>query len=63
MANISPGKFIQQVKQEAGKITWPTRKDTTTSTIMVLIMVTIAAIFFFIADWVISSIIQIVLGV
>jgi len=63
MANISPGKFIQQVKQEASKVTWPTAKDTRTSTLMVLIMVAIAGVFFFIADWIISSLIQAILGV
>ena len=61
--NTTPAKFIKQVKQEASKVTWPDRKETTTSTIMVLIMVFIAALFFLFADWVISSVIKMVLGI
>ena len=55
MAKTSPAKFIQEVKQETSKVTWPTKKETIASTVMVLIMVIIAGIFFFIADWIISS--------
>ena len=63
MGNTSPGKFVEEVKQEGKKVTWPTAKDTRTSTLMVLVMVAISGVFFFIADWVISSVIQMVLGV
>lgn len=46
----SPGKFINEVRQEGRKITWPSRKETWITTVMVLIMVLIAAVFFYIID-------------
>ena len=50
MAKISPFKFLQEVRAEAQKVTWPTRKETTVTTIMVFVMVFIASIFFLLAD-------------
>jgi len=58
----SPFKFFSQVKAETKKITWPTRKETTISTIMVFIMVTICAIFLFFTDQIVATIIQWILG-
>jgi len=58
----SPFEFFAQVKAETKKVTWPTRKETTISTIMVFIMVTIAAIFLFLTDQVVATIIQWILG-
>ncbi|SHI57894.1 preprotein translocase subunit SecE [Aureimonas altamirensis] len=46
----NPFTFLQQVRTEVSKVTWPTRRETLISTIMVLIMVVFAAAFFFIAD-------------
>ena len=46
----SPAKFIQEVRQEARKITWTSRKETWITTVMVLIMVIVAAAFFFVVD-------------
>ncbi len=51
MAN--PVQFINQVRAEAAKITWPTRREVITTTIMVLIMAALASIFFFLVDLVI----------
>ncbi|MEE8562247.1 MAG: preprotein translocase subunit SecE [Alphaproteobacteria bacterium] len=62
MAKISPFQFIQQVRQEITKVTWPTRKETTITTIMVFIMVAVAAVFFLIVDYIISEMIKLVLG-
>ena len=50
MAKTSPAQFIQQVRQEAAKVTWPTRKETMISTGLVFLMVFLAAIFFFVVD-------------
>ena len=50
MAKTSPAQFIQQVRQEAAKVSWPTRKETMISTGMVFLMVFLAAIFFFLVD-------------
>ncbi len=46
----SPAEFIREVRQEASKVTWPTRKETGISTGMVFLFVTLAAIFFMIVD-------------
>ena len=62
MAKTSPFQFIQQVRQEVSKVTWPTRKETTVTTIMVFIMVAMAAIFFLIVDQLISILIKLILG-
>jgi preprotein translocase subunit SecE len=50
MAKVTPGQFVRQVRQEGAKVTWPTRKETTISTVMVFVMVTIAALFFLVVD-------------
>lgn len=51
MAKTSPAAFIAQVRAEASKVTWPTRKETALTTAMVILLSTIAAIFFFFVDW------------
>lgn len=56
-------KFIDEVKRETKKITWPTLTETRTATIMVFVMVAISSIFLFTADQVISAIIKVILGV
>ena len=58
----SPAEFIRQVKNEGNKVTWPTRKETVMSGVMILIVVTIFAGFFFGVDFVISSVIKLILG-
>ena len=50
MAKTNPLEFLQEVRQEARKITWPTRKETMITTVMVLIMVVLAAGFFLVVD-------------
>ena len=50
MAKTNPFEFIQEVRQEANKITWPSRKETMITTVMVLIMVALASVFFLIVD-------------
>ena len=47
---VSPLEFIQQVRAEASKVTWTTWGETWVSTVMVLIMVAFAALFFFLVD-------------
>ena len=46
MAKTSPVEFIQEVREETNKITWPSRREVMVSTVMVLIMVTAASLFF-----------------
>lgn len=49
-SKTNPFTFLQQVRSEVSKVTWPTRGETITTTIMVFIMVAFAALFFFILD-------------
>ena len=63
MAKISPFKFLQEVRAEAQKVTWPTRKETTVTTMMVFVMVFVAAIFFLLADQLIRIAVSFVLGI
>jgi len=50
MAKTNPFQFIQQVRSEVAKVTWPSRRETAITTVMVFIMVFFAAVFFFVAD-------------
>ena len=63
MAALNPLKFLQEVRQEVGKVTWPTRNETLVSTVMVLVMVVIASIFFLLADQLIALVVQAVLSI
>ena len=63
MPKISPFKFLQEVRAEAEKVTWPTRKETTVTTIMVFVMVAIASVFFLLADQVMRVAVSFILGV
>ena len=62
MARVAPGEFIRQVRVEASKITWPTRKETVSTTIMVLVMTLILAIFFLGIDQVLGRLVRAMLG-
>ena len=57
----NPLHFIQQVRSEVSKITWPSRKETTTTTIMVFVMATIFATFFFLVDSIVSVGLRVIL--
>ena len=61
MAKTSPGEFIRQVRAEGAKVVWPSGKETRTTAIMVLIMTTLLAIFFFGVDAVFNSIVKFLL--
>lgn len=58
----NPFTFLQQVRSETAKVVWPSRRETMVSTIMVLVMVFIAALFFFAADQLLSVIISFILN-
>ena len=60
---LNPVKFLQEVRQEVGKVTWPSRNETLISTLMVLVMVALASIFFLAADQLISWLIQLALSI
>jgi preprotein translocase subunit SecE len=63
MAGANPLKFMQEVRQEVSKVTWPTRQETLISTIMVLVMVALASIFFLAADQIISWLVTLMLSI
>jgi preprotein translocase subunit SecE len=60
---ISPFKFLQEVRTEAQKVTWPTRRETAITTVMVFVMVAIASVFFLIADQIMRFVVTLVLGI
>jgi len=55
MASNNPFQFVQQVRAEVAKITWPGQREVFVTTVMVLLMATLAAIFFFFVDWIIRT--------
>lgn len=59
---VGPIEFFRQVRSESKKVTWPTRHETTVSSIAVFIMVFIASLFLFFADQVIAMIIRFVMS-
>ena len=62
MAKVSPGEVIRQVRAETAKVHWPTRKETVSTAIMVLIMTAMLAVFFFGVDAVFSTLVRFLLG-
>ena len=62
MSNVNPAQFVRQVRQEVAKVSWPSRKETGIGTLMVFIMVFLAAIFFFVVDLGLSWGVQLILG-
>jgi preprotein translocase subunit SecE len=62
MAKTSAIQFVQQVRQEVSKVTWPTRKETMITTAMVFIMSVMAAIFFLLVDQILSLGVKYILG-
>ena len=59
----NPLKFIQEVKQEAFKVTWPTKKETLQGTLMVAAMAIIASLFFLLLDQVLKFFLELILKV
>jgi len=62
MAKSNPFSFVQQVRDEVAKVTWPTRNETGITTLMVVAMAFIAAIFFLLADQLMGWGVSLVLG-
>lgn len=61
MPKTNPVEYVEQVKAETKKVTWPTRKETITSTIAVFIMVTLASLFLFFADQILAFVVNFIL--
>lgn len=62
MAKASPTEFVRQVRQEVAKVTWPTRKETMITTLMVFIMVTLMSLFFLVVDQGLQFVVRFLLG-
>lgn len=62
MAKVSPVVFAKQVRQEMAKVTWPTRKETTITLVMVLILAVMAALYLLLADTIIATALKYLLG-
>ena len=62
-SRTNPFTFLRQVRAETAKVTWPTRRETVISTVMVLVMAFLAAIFFFLADQGMAYAIELILGI
>ena len=62
MAKFNPVQFIEEVRSETAKVTWPTWKEVWITGLMVLVMVTIAAFFFLLADQLIGAVIKFILS-
>src|ERR1700744_3116123 len=58
---FNPARFMREVRAEAGKITWPSRKETTITSVMVFIMVIITSVFFAVVDTVLHFVINYIL--
>ena len=62
MAKTNPFEFLQQVRNETSKVTWPTRRETAITSMMVFMFVIVAALFFMVADFVLLRAVGLVLG-
>ena len=62
MSKVTPAQFIQQVRAETAKVSWPTRKETITTAVMVVIMTTMLAVFFFAVDSAFGALVTFLLG-
>jgi preprotein translocase subunit SecE len=63
MASINPAQFIREVRQEIDKVTWPARRETMVSVMMVFALVALAATFFVFVDWIISTLVRAIIGI
>jgi preprotein translocase subunit SecE len=63
MAKYNPIEFIQEVRAEVAKVTWPTTKEVWITTLAVLVMVTLASIFFVTADQLLGMLVKLILGI
>ncbi|MDX0667174.1 preprotein translocase subunit SecE [Sinorhizobium medicae] len=62
-SKTNPFTFLQQVRSETSKVTWPSQRETTISTLMVFVMVSFAAAFFFGADQLLGWVMSLILNV
>ncbi len=61
MARTNPFQFLQQTRAEVAKVAWPNRREVALTTVMVFVMATLTAVFFFFVDWLIRQGLQLIL--
>jgi preprotein translocase subunit SecE len=62
VSKVTPAQFINQVRSETAKVSWPTRRETITTAIMVVIMTTVLAVFFFGVDSAFGGLVKYLIG-
>ncbi len=62
MAKTNPFEFLQQVRAEGSKVTWPSRKETIITTVMVFVMAILASLFFLVVDQILRWGVSLILG-
>ena len=62
MASLNPVLFLREVRQEVGRVTWPTRKETLITTGLVLALSALAAVFFLVVDKLIQLAMSLLFG-
>ena len=62
MAKFDPVGFVREVRQEVGRVTWPSRKETLVTTGLVLGLSALAAVFFMVVDWIIAGAMRLLFG-
>ena len=62
MAKTNPFQFLQQVRSETSKVTWPTRRETAITSMMVFMFVLIASVFFLVSDLILKQGVGLILG-
>ncbi len=60
---MNPAQFIAQVRSEANKVVWPSRKEAGITTMMVFVMALLAAIFFFFVDLILRHGVELLLSI
>lgn len=60
---VNPAKFLREVRQEAARVTWPSRRETMITTALVIALGALAAAFFFVVDEVIGLGVRYIFGV
>jgi preprotein translocase subunit SecE len=63
LAKLDPAQFVREVRQEASRVTWPSRKETLITTVLVLGLSTLAAIFFLVVDQLIQLAMRLIFGI
>ena len=62
VAKTSPTEFMRQVRAETAKVTWPTRRETVMTAVMVVIMTTLLGVFFFAVDTFFDAVVKFLLS-